>query len=113
MRVIEFFGVCYMAQSSDSGLQKDGFVRSVGHKYCMGAINEQSVPMHPSATPLLGHCRLFKRTFGPSSATSHAHYGDRSREDKEPVGVDPRPCTYSRFLIERNTVILGSSRPGR
>lgn len=74
-----------MAQSSDSGLQKDWSVRSVGHKHGMEAIIEQSELMHPSATPLLGHCRLFSWTFG-SSPIRHAHYSDRLWEDEDPVG---------------------------
>src|SRR6267154_5731834 len=104
-----------MAQSSDSGLQKEGSVRSVGHKNCMEAIIEQSGLMHPSAMPLLGYCRLFNRTFGPFSPTSHAHCSDRSRKDEEPVGGDPGrgPAPHSCFLIERSTVILGSSRHSR
>jgi hypothetical protein len=108
--MIEFFGICLMAQSSDSGLRKDRSVRSVGHKNFTEVIIEQSEPMHPSTAPLLGHCRLCNRTFGPSCPSSHAPSGDRSREGEEAVGGGPRPCTYSCLLIEDNTVILGSSR---
>ena len=88
-----------------------GLRRSVGRENCTEAIIEQFVLMNPSATSLLGYCKLFNRTFGPSSTSSHAHFSDRSREDEEPVGGDPRPCTYSCLLIERNTVILGFPDP--
>jgi len=89
-----------------------GLRRSVGRENCTEAIIERFVLMNPSATSLLlGYCKLFNRTFGPSSTSSHAHFSGRSREDEEPVGGDPRPCTYSCLLIERNTVILGFPDP--
>lgn len=51
----------------------------------MEAIIEQSVLMHSSATPLLGHRRFFNRTFGPSSPTSHAHIAIDHGKTRSPL----------------------------
>ena len=58
----------------------------------MEAIIEQSVLAHPSATPLLGHCRFFNRTFGPSSLTGHAHIAIDHGKTKSPLEATRDPA---------------------